>query len=183
MNAVPPDPAWLTRADDAGELRELLASHRLVPHFQPIVQLSDGAVLASEALIRTPADCRWRAPDELFGAARACGMQIELELECLRLALDTWTRLQPAGQAFVNLSAQALVAALAQRDLQSLLTAWGRSGVTPRGLVIELTEHEHVQDVELMMAGAVITVLPVIVVFLLLQRSYVQGVMQGSVKG
>lgn len=42
---------------------------------------------------------------------------------------------------------------------------------------------EHVQDVELMMAGAVITVLPVIIVFLLLQRSYVQGVMQGSVKG
>ncbi len=42
---------------------------------------------------------------------------------------------------------------------------------------------EHVQDVELMMAGSVLTVLPVIVVFLLLQRSYVQGVMQGSVKG
>lgn len=42
---------------------------------------------------------------------------------------------------------------------------------------------EHVQDVELMMAGAVITVIPVIVVFLLLQRAYVQGVMQGSVKG
>lgn len=42
---------------------------------------------------------------------------------------------------------------------------------------------EHVQDIELMMAGAVITVLPVIVVFLLLQRSYVNGVMQGSVKG
>lgn len=41
---------------------------------------------------------------------------------------------------------------------------------------------EHVQDVELMMAGAVITVLPVILVFLILQRSYVQGVMQGSVK-
>ena len=34
-----------------------------------------------------------------------------------------------------------------------------------------------------MMAGAVITVLPVIAVFLLLQRQYVQGVMQGSVKG
>ena len=42
---------------------------------------------------------------------------------------------------------------------------------------------EHVMDVELMMAGAVITVLPVIAVFLLLQRQYVQGVMQGSVKG
>ena len=42
---------------------------------------------------------------------------------------------------------------------------------------------EHVQDTELMMAGAVLTVLPVILVFLALQRSYVRGVMMGSVKG
>jgi multiple sugar transport system permease protein len=42
---------------------------------------------------------------------------------------------------------------------------------------------EHVQDTELMMAGAVITVLPVMTVFLFLQRYYIQGVMAGSVKG
>lgn len=42
---------------------------------------------------------------------------------------------------------------------------------------------EHVQDTELMMAGAVVTVFPVVLVFLLLQRAYVQGVMVGSVKG
>jgi multiple sugar transport system permease protein len=42
---------------------------------------------------------------------------------------------------------------------------------------------EHVQDTELMMAGSVLTVLPVLVVFLFLQRYYMQGVMLGSVKG
>ena len=42
---------------------------------------------------------------------------------------------------------------------------------------------EHVQDTELMMAGSVLTVLPVLVVFLALQRYYIQGVMAGSVKG
>ena len=41
---------------------------------------------------------------------------------------------------------------------------------------------EHVQDTELMMAGAVVTVLPVLVAFLVLQRYYVQGIMGGSVK-
>jgi multiple sugar transport system permease protein len=41
---------------------------------------------------------------------------------------------------------------------------------------------EHVQDTELMMAGAVITVLPTILVFLALQRAYVRGVMMGGVK-
>jgi len=42
---------------------------------------------------------------------------------------------------------------------------------------------EHVQDVELMMGGAVVTVLPVFLAFLFLQRYYIQGIMAGSVKG
>jgi multiple sugar transport system permease protein len=42
---------------------------------------------------------------------------------------------------------------------------------------------EHVQDVELMMAGSVVTVLPVLAVFMVLQRYYIAGIMQGSVKG
>lgn len=42
---------------------------------------------------------------------------------------------------------------------------------------------EHVQDTELMMAGSVITVLPVLIVFIVLQRYYIQGIMMGSVKG
>ena len=42
---------------------------------------------------------------------------------------------------------------------------------------------EHAQDVELMMAGSVVTVLPVLVLFLVLQRYYIAGLMVGSVKG
>jgi multiple sugar transport system permease protein len=41
---------------------------------------------------------------------------------------------------------------------------------------------EHVQDTELMMAGAVVTVLPVVLIFIALQRFYIAGVMAGSVK-
>ena len=42
---------------------------------------------------------------------------------------------------------------------------------------------EHIMDVEMMMAGAVVTVLPVLALFLLLQRYYIQGLLLGSVKG
>ncbi len=42
---------------------------------------------------------------------------------------------------------------------------------------------EHVQDNELMMAGSVITVLPVLALFLVLQRQYLDGLLAGSVKG
>ena len=41
---------------------------------------------------------------------------------------------------------------------------------------------EHAQDTELMMAGSVLTVLPVLLLFLALQRHYVEGIMMGGVK-
>jgi len=41
---------------------------------------------------------------------------------------------------------------------------------------------EHVQDSELMMAGSVITILPALLLFLALQRHYLQGLTMGSVK-
>ena len=42
---------------------------------------------------------------------------------------------------------------------------------------------EHVQDNELMMAGSVVTTLPVLILFLALQRYYLSGLTAGSVKG
>jgi len=42
---------------------------------------------------------------------------------------------------------------------------------------------EHALDVELMMAGAVLTLLPVVLLFLAFQRHYVRGILAGSVRG
>jgi multiple sugar transport system permease protein len=50
-------------------------------------------------------------------------------------------------------------------------------------VAIALLSSEHVQDNELMMAGSVVTVVPVLLIFLALQRYYLQGLTMGSVKG
>lgn len=42
---------------------------------------------------------------------------------------------------------------------------------------------EHAQDTELMMAGSVLTILPAVLVFLILQKHYVRGIVTGGVKG
>ncbi len=42
---------------------------------------------------------------------------------------------------------------------------------------------EHVQDTELMMAAAVVTLLPVLLLFVSLQRYYLRGITSGAVKG
>ncbi len=41
---------------------------------------------------------------------------------------------------------------------------------------------EHVQDTELMMAGSVLTIIPVMLLFVVLQKAYIEGIMLGSVK-
>jgi multiple sugar transport system permease protein len=56
--------------------------------------------------------------------------------------------------------------------------AWQTAPVALAGL-----SREHVQDNELMMAGSVVTTLPVLVLCLALQRHYIQGLLLGSVKG
>ena len=49
-------------------------------------------------------------------------------------------------------------------------------------LALAALSREHVQDNEMMMAGSVITILPVLFLFLGLQRFYTQGLLIGSVK-
>lgn len=53
----------------------------------------------------------------------------------------------------------------------------------PLPVAIAALSREHAQDSELMMAGAVVTVLPVLAVFVALQRYYLSGLIAGSVKG
>lgn len=60
---------------------------------------------------------------------------------------------------------------LSDRDMQTLPVALA-------GL-----SREHVQDNELMMAGSVVTIIPVLLLFLALQRYYLQGILMGSIKG
>ena len=129
---------------------DLLYANVLVPHFQPIVQLSDGAIFAHEALIRTPQDCPWQNPDALFAAAREEGATIELELECLRLSLQAWAQHQAPGKLFVNLSARALIAAMGKRDDGFQQMLFEHPLITQGNLVVELTEHERVDDFDVL---------------------------------
>lgn len=112
-------------------------------------------------------------PDELLEAARIDGgteFQIYrlIVLPMLRPVIATLALLTFLG-AWNDFMWPLIV--LTDRELQTLPVA------------LASLSREHVQDTELMMAGAVLTVLPVLVLFLLLQRHYLQGLTAGSVKG
>ncbi len=127
-------------------VHDAIRARQLFPHFQPVVRLSDGAIHAHEALVRLKSDLPWTTPDQLFGQALAEGSLQALEVACVRLALTEWAAADRIGKLFLNMSATVLVSELAQHDFELLLTTLKRAGITPEGIVIELTEHERVND-------------------------------------
>jgi multiple sugar transport system permease protein len=112
-------------------------------------------------------------PDELLEAARIDGASewrifVDVVLPLLKPVIITLALLSFLG-AWNDFMWPLIV--LSDRDLQTLPVA------------LAALSREHVSDTELMMAGAVVTVLPVLALFLALQRYYMQGLMMGSVKG
>jgi multiple sugar transport system permease protein len=104
-------------------------------------------------------------------------------------------RIDGAGELriFVQIVLPLLKPIIVTLAIFSFLTAWndfmwplivltGQGHYTlPLGLAS--LAREHAQDSELMMAGSVVTVLPVLLLFLALQRYYLEGLLLGSVKG
>jgi multiple sugar transport system permease protein len=111
-------------------------------------------------------------PDELIEAARIDGagelrILLEVVLPVIRPILVTLAVL--TFLASWNDFMWPLIV-LSDRDMQTL------------PLALASLSREHVQDAELMMAGSVLTVTPVLAIFLVLQRHYMQGLIAGSVK-
>jgi len=111
-------------------------------------------------------------PDELIEAARIDGASelrilLEVVLPVIRPILATLAVL--TFLASWNDFMWPLIV-LSDRDMQTL------------PLALASLSREHVQDAELMMAGSVLTVTPVLAVFLVLQRHYMQGLLAGGVK-
>ena len=104
-------------------------------------------------------------------------------------------RIDGAGEwrIFVRLVLPLLKPIMVTLSIYTFLTAWndfmwplivltGQEHYTlPLGLAS--LAREHATDTELMMAGSVITVVPVLALFLALQRYYLEGLLLGSVKG
>ncbi len=132
---------------EISSVRELIEQGALLTHFQPIVALAGAQVYAHEALVRTPAACPWRTPAALFAAARKEQLGIELELECLFQALRHWSQGACVGKLFLNISAAALLQAAEREQMTRLLDHALAMGVSLASIVLELTEHEQVQDI------------------------------------
>lgn len=129
-------------------VREVLQHGALEMVFQPIVSLGDAHLHAHEALVRGPRGSAWASPDALLQRAAEEDCLFEFEVACVRLALKRWHALGQSGRLFVNLSASALAHLMDSRGTDSLLDFLRACRMSPRNLVLEVTEHERVQDMD-----------------------------------
>jgi EAL domain-containing protein (putative c-di-GMP-specific phosphodiesterase class I)/GGDEF domain-containing protein len=131
-----------------GQLSTLMRRQLLYPVYQPIASLADGVIFSHEALIRGPADTSFHTPDTLLRAAAHENLNHEFESHCVAVALDLWGSLNQPGRIFVNISADALLRLVGQHGCESLLALISSMGVSPRMLVLEITEYERVADMD-----------------------------------
>ena len=129
-------------------LAQIIDRKLLYPVFQPIVSLSATTIFAHEALIRGPLGSPLHTPDALLKAAATEGLGYELECACAVAALQTWGQLKLPGRLFVNISANALTTLFEAQGPQRLLALLSRLKILPRMLVLEITEHERVADMD-----------------------------------
>lgn len=112
-------------------------------------------------------------PDEMLEAARIDGAS---EAQILRrIVLPILTPIIVTLALFVFLGSW--------NDFMWPLIVLADQNLYTLPVALAAMSREHVQDNELMMAGAVVTTLPVLILFLALQRFYLSGLLTGSVKG
>ena len=112
--------------------------------FQPMVALYKSEVVGYEALTRFDDGTR---PDQWFADASALGLGPELELATIRTAVAAARALPPGRFVTINLSPELLLSR--QEDLRASISRL----LDDRPVVLELTEHDVVDDYEALRAS------------------------------
>ena len=128
---------------------EFLSHGKMTPHFQPIIDLTDGRAIGREALMRGKLGATEVRGAELMAAAEAHDAVFSFDSRARAAALEVGLPLLPEGELlFVNLDPRAVL------DVDSSLrTTWPvvlRMGADPSRICLELIRPERSPDRELL---------------------------------
>jgi diguanylate cyclase (GGDEF)-like protein len=127
----------ITRPDEVRALHRLLADDDVTSAFQPIWNLGAGSLLGIEALTRPAPDSGIANPAQAFDVAEQIGRVRDLDMLCVRSALDGAADLPPGALLFLNIAPQTLDL---DADDDWLLRAVLDAGLDPGEVVVEVTE-------------------------------------------
>jgi EAL domain-containing protein (putative c-di-GMP-specific phosphodiesterase class I) len=123
-------------------IRQMLADSAVTMWFQPIFRVGSDKVLAFEALLRLPGSPEVSGPEEAFDIALQIGRSYELDLLCVRGALDVAQRLPADSKMFINLDPATLMHS--DFSVAELVRLVEERDIDPTKVVFEVTEKTHV---------------------------------------
>ena len=119
-------------------IRDVLHSGNVIMWFQPIFKLDTRQLLAFEALLRLPEFPDLAGPEEAFEIAQHMGRSLDLDMLCVKGALDTARTLPDDCKIFINLDPATLIHV--DFDPDSLVRLVEERGIGRNKVVFELTE-------------------------------------------
>ena len=125
------------------DIRQAINLSEFIPHFQPIVRLSDNKVVGFEALARWESNKRgFVYPNEFIPIAEETGLVKSIDLQVLEkscLALKYWQENYQCEDIYIscNLFCEHFFSPKLPDDINDILV---RVGINPKQLRIELTE-------------------------------------------
>ncbi len=137
------------RYDVVSLVRRALDEDRIVPHYQPIVELASGRVIGLEALARVEGGARIETAEIFRHPEAACAVDLRmLERVVADVARSEHLR-DGALRVFVNVSE----ADIRREGLdERILGVLGRHGLTPKVLGVEVTESVFIAEGDRAMA-------------------------------
>jgi EAL domain-containing protein (putative c-di-GMP-specific phosphodiesterase class I) len=124
----------------SARLRQAVSTGAIEVHYQPIIDLTNGATVRLEALARWPEAGPLVGPDQFVRAAERCGWAPELDLHVLELVarqVSTWMAAGLHPTVSVNFSTCTLQDS---RNVQHAIDILRRFRVDPTTIQIEVTE-------------------------------------------
>ena len=129
--------------DLEADLRRAIQRDAFEPHFQPIVRLSDGAVVGHEALLRWKHELHgWLPPSEFLRVCEDSGLIEQVDWLLYRRVV-AWMAGNPEGYVSINVSPRHFHA---EDFAERLLRIADEADVDPRRLRIEITEGALLDD-------------------------------------
>ncbi len=134
---------WRSRDDEdvirIPMIEDIIESESLFARFQPIVSLQDGGrAHGYESLIRLLTPSPLTNPVALFSYAARSQKLFELDLACIDRGMRYGSVLAPQGRLFVNVHPQSFEKW--DRLESTILSSQERYGLSPEGIVLEITE-------------------------------------------
>jgi EAL domain-containing protein (putative c-di-GMP-specific phosphodiesterase class I) len=140
----------LGRLELENDVRRAFESGEFQIHYQPKLELSTGAIIGAEALLRWQHSTRgWISPDTFIPVAEETGLIMALGDWVIREACKQLTSWASQGLGYLTIAVNVSVQQFAREDfVDSVLRTLWQFGVKPQQLELEITESLLMRNVD-----------------------------------